>query len=174
MPLAVTLLFDSATTGRLAAMRRRIVDQIASADPDQPEYAPHITLGLYPDDAPIQDLQRALRKLGAGWKPLPLGFCGFGIFPGPPPTLWVAPVVTAPLLARHAELRAALSEATPHEHFESNAWAPHVTLSAALGDPAEALRALLASWRPLSGQLEILQLVHFPPVEVLRTHVLSP
>ncbi|MGH7050443.1 MAG: 2'-5' RNA ligase family protein [Acetobacteraceae bacterium] len=173
MPFAVTLVLDSATAGRLAAMRRQIAEQIASADPGQSEYAPHITLGVHPDDAPIDDVQRALQKLAAEWKPLPLSFCGFGIFPGPPPTLRAAPVVTSSLLARHVELRAALSEVTPHEHFESDAWVPHVTVSATLSDPAEALRVLLAMWRPLSGQLERLHLVHFPPVEVLRSHTLS-
>jgi hypothetical protein len=49
---------------------------------------------------------------------------------------------------------------------------PHVTLSGALADPAAALAVLLPVWRPVTGQLDRIDLVRFRPVAVLDSHSL--
>jgi 2'-5' RNA ligase len=143
------------------------------ADRHELGYAPHITLATYPDDTPSDRLCGALDQVAHCWEPLPISLSGFGIFPGPPASLWVAPVVTSALLERHAALHAALAELQPHAHYRLGAWVPHVTLSGALNDPDRALAAVLPLWRPLTGLLDQLDLVRFRPVEVIERRKLK-
>ena len=176
MPLAITLRFDPDTAPSIAAMWRTLAAAGIDDDRDGLGYAAHITLGVYPDDAPAAALAGAVETLARQWDTMPVTLCGFGVFPGPSSILWAAPVVTAALLARQAAIVAAVANRVPgqavHPHYRPGAWVPHVTLSGALRDPAPALAALLPLWRPLSGVLDRLDLVRFRPVAVLSSEAL--
>jgi hypothetical protein len=82
--------------------------------------------------------------------------------------LWAVPVVTEVLLAPHAGLHGTLGRA-PHPHYRVGHWVPHCTLGMQLSarKAAAALEALSAEWEPFAAQLELLDLVHFNPVEIL-------
>lgn len=80
--------------------------------------------------------------------------------------------MTSALLARHAQVQAALPEVQTHAHYRLGAWVPHVTLSGALDNPGAALSVLLSIWQPLDGLLVRLELVRFRPVTVLQSYEL--
>jgi hypothetical protein len=93
-------------------------------------------------------------------------------FPGSTSIVWVAPVVTRDLLARHAMLRDALPHLPVDPHYRRDVWVPHITLSGAIPDPERAITALLPYWKPVAGFLDQVDLVRFRPVEVLASQTL--
>ena len=161
MPYAVTLRLDEAA----AAEVRRLWALVAAGD--AAEYAPHVTLAVYPDDGDVGLLRDAVAVLAARWRALEVTFAGIGVFAGA--VVWLAPVVTGELLRRHAELVGALPVA--HPHYRVGAWVPHVTLAQELTEAgvAAAMSALLAEWRPFAGSLDRVEIVRFTPVEVLAS-----
>lgn len=172
MPFAITLRFDAATAPVIAAMWRSLAAAGIDSDRHDLGYAPHITLAVYADDAPVATLRNALEHLSGTWQPLCVTLAGLGVFPGPSAILWAVPAVTPALLDRHAALHAALPGLAPQEHYRPGAWVPHVTLTGGLADPAPALALLLRLWRPAAGWLDRVELVRFRPVEVLWSNPL--
>jgi 2'-5' RNA ligase len=172
MPFAITLRFDPTTAPVIASLWRALAAARIDSDRHDLGYAPHVTLAIYGDDTPAATLREALPYASQAWDPLPVTLAGLGVFPGSSPILFAMPVVTPALLARHAALHAALRGLMPHAHYRPDAWVPHVTLSGALADPAAALGLLLPLWRPVTGLLDRVDLVHFRPVEVLYSRSL--
>ena len=169
MPLAITLCFDPVSASAIKDMWKTLADDGIDADRHRVGYAPHITLAVYPDDAPVERIWTAVEAVAADWRALPIAVSGFGIFPGPPPVLWAAPLVTRELLSRHIAVQAALSGLPAHAHYLPDAWVPHVTLSDGLSDPGRALTVLMKRWRPIRGTLHRLDLLRFRPVEILHS-----
>ena len=153
MPFAITLCLDAISASVVEEMWGTLAAQGIDADCTQLGYMPHVTLAIYPDDAPVDRLRVALEQAAEHWRALPITLSGLGIFPGPSSIVWAAPVVTSDLLASHAALQAALPELQVHPHYQRNAWMPHVTLSGALSDPGQAITALVPFWRPASCYL---------------------
>lgn len=174
MPFAVTLRLDPASASGIEAMWEVLAAADIDSDRRDLGYAPHVTLAILPDEVPVAPLRAAVGHVVRRWTAMPVVLSGFGVFPVPMPVLWAAPVVTEELLSRHAELVRALSGLPVHPHYQVGAWVPHVTLTAALRDPARALAALLPLWRPVAGMLMQVDLLRFRPVSVLESHVLVP
>lgn len=172
MPLAITLRLDPVSATSIEDIWQTLATEDIDVEPDRLGYAPHITLAIYPDNVPLDALQTAIAKVTAGRRALPVTLSGIGIFPGPSSILWAAPVVTRDLLALHAALAEALPGLPVHRYYRSDAWVPHVTLTAPIPNPASALRTLLPPWRPISGALIQADLVRFPPIGVLQSHTL--
>ncbi|WP_409998159.1 2'-5' RNA ligase family protein [Bradyrhizobium sp. SZCCHNS3055] len=170
MPFAITLRLDSASAGPIEALWLKLAADGIDADRHQLGYAPHITLAIYPDEAPLNRLRSALEDICRNWEALPVRFSGLGAFPGDGAVLWAVPVVTSELLARHQAIQTALPDLRVYAHYRPGAWVPHVTLSAALPDPGPALMALLSNWEPIAGVLDRVDLVSFRPVEVLQSY----
>ncbi|MEH2485681.1 2'-5' RNA ligase family protein [Bradyrhizobium sp. AZCC 2230] len=139
------------------------------ADRYQLGYAPHITLAIYPNEAPLDRLRTAIEDTCRNWEALPVRLSALGAFPGDGTVLWAVPVVTAELLARHQAIQIALPGLEVDAHYRPGAWVPHVTLSGALPHPGPALTTLLANWEPITGLLDRVDLVRFRPVEVLQS-----
>lgn len=174
MPYAVTLRLDAASAAPVEAMWRARAEAGLDDDCLCPGYPPHVTLALYPDDAPVPQLETTVRLLAEGWDALPVELAGFGVFPGPEPVLWLAPVATAELLARQTALVAALHGLRCDSHYRPGHWVPHVTLGR-VGAVARALEPVAPLWPgTITGRLERLDLVHFRPVTVLRSLALGP
>src|SRR5438093_5815330 len=108
MPFGITLCFDPPSSATISKMWEALAVSGIDTDRHQLGYAPHVTLAIYPDDAPVDQLKAALRRLAQDWDALPVTLSGFGIFPSSSVAIWAAPVVTPELLARHAAVRAAL------------------------------------------------------------------
>ncbi len=124
MPFAVTLCFDPPSAAAIAKIWEVLASKGIDTDRHQLGYAPHITLAIYPDEAPAAQLMAALRTLAATWSALPVTLSGLGIFPSSSAVFWAAPVVTPALLARHAAVQAALPDLQAHAHYHLGAWVP--------------------------------------------------
>ncbi|MDI3306275.1 MAG: 2'-5' RNA ligase family protein [Acetobacteraceae bacterium] len=174
MPYAVTLRLDAASAASIEAMWRALAEAGLDDGCLRPGYPPHVTLAVYPDDAPVPQLDATVMLLAKEWDIMPIELAGLGIFPGPDPVLWVAPVPTAGLLACQAALVAALHGLRCDGHYRPGHWMPHVTLGR-VGAAARALEILAPLWPgAMTGRLERLDLVRFRPVTVLRSLALGP
>ena len=169
MPLAVALRLDDAAAAPIVAMWRALAESGVDDDCLHLGYPPHVTLAVWPDEAPVEALDAAVARFGGEWDALPVVLAGFGVFPGAPAVVWAAPVATGTLLARQAALVAAVPEAPCHGHYRPGHWVPHVMLGQAEA-PGRALEVLTPLWRgALPGRLHGLDLVRFRPVVVLRS-----
>ena len=168
MPFAATLLLDDAAAAPISAMWRALAEGGVDDDRLRLGYPPHVTLAVWPEEAPVESLVAAVERFGAAWDALPFAPAGFGVFPGAPAVLWVAPVVTGATLARQAELVEAVPDAPCHPLYRPGQWVPHVTLGQT-AFPGRALEVLAPLWREArSGRLHRIELVRFRPVSVLR------
>jgi 2'-5' RNA ligase len=170
MPYAIALVLDEDSAALVATLTDR-VDAVRRSE--RQGGPPHITLGVYPDDADAAALETSVRLLAASWRALTIGFSGFGVFPGQPGVLFAAPVVTSALLVRHAQL-AARHAGDPY--YASGRWVPHLTLAQDLPDArtmGDALAAVAEGWEPFPATLDRLALFRFHPVEVLALAALQ-
>lgn len=175
MPCALTLPLDDAAAAEVQRMWLALAEQADTDDAIRLNYKPHITLAVLPDAAPVARVEEAAFGVAACWSPSFVVLAGLGVFPGTPPVIWLAPIVTADLLAKHAEICLALSAFDVHPHYERGAWLPHVTLSQAGSVPlARVVETASSAWRaPIGARLERVELVRFHPVEILRSQVLK-
>lgn len=174
MPLAATLRLDPTTSAPVEALWSVLADAGLDASRRDLRYPPHVTLAIWPDDAPAKTIAATLDSLAAGRSPLPVTLAGIGVFPGAPAVLWLVPVPDPALLAFHATLVAALPDLPCHPHYRPGGWVPHVTLGE-VADAGPAVALLAPRWSGLlSGKLERLDLVRFPPVTLLRSLPLDP
>ena len=173
MPYAVTLRLDPVAAARVtdlwtALARDGLTDLLDLG------YAPHITLAVLHDGA--ASVAETVARVAAGWRGRRVRFAGFGVFPGPPAVLWLAPVPDAGLLGLQRELCDALPTAHLHPHYRQGAWVPHATLAEDLtvSGLAEALACVSDGWAPFAGTLDQVDLVRFRPVSVLWQTRLAP
>ncbi len=166
MPYAVTLRLDPVAGARVAALWTALARDGLTAMLER-GYAPHITLAVLHDGT--ASVVEPEARAAAGWHGRPLRFAGFGVFPGPPAVLWLAPVPDPGLLGLQRELCNALPAAQLHPHYRPGAWVPHATLAEdlTLSGLAEALASVSDGWSPFAGTLEQVDLVRFRPVSVL-------
>lgn len=168
MPIAITLCLDPASASMVEAMWRTLHEQGIDSDRHQLGYPPHVSLAICPDDARRDRLDAAF-ALAKDWARLPVTLSGLGIFAAATSILWVAPTVTAELLARHAAILGALEGEQIDPYYRADVWVPHITLAESLTDPVAALAAILPLWRPVVGFLDRIDLIRFRPVETLRS-----
>ena len=151
-----------------------LADQAVADDVMRLGYRPHVTLAIMPDTAPVAGIEKATFEVAAKWASFPMTLAGLGIFPGTPAVVWAAPIPTTILLTRHAELYEALTPFGVHEHYAPGAWVPHVTLTkegSVLA--AKSVEVAAGAWRgPIAITIERVELVHFRPVNVLRSEAL--
>jgi 2'-5' RNA ligase len=174
MPYAVTLPLDPLAAVHIQRMWRVLAEQTGADDAIRLGYVPHITLAVLPDTVPVTELEEAAFHGAENWASLSVILAGLGVFPGTPPVIWVAPVVTASLLANHASLLASIAPFTVDLHYHPGRWVPHVTLSRkGLPSAARGVEVVTPVWDgPIAARLERVELVRFRPVKVLRSATL--
>lgn len=169
MPYALTLRLHDLAAAPVLRMWETLAARGLSRDSLDLGYAAHVTLAIFPDTADADALAAALE----GWTlARPLAFSGFGLFPGAPSVLFLAPVADAALLEAHAALHRSLPPGC-HAHYAPGHWVPHVTLARDLTDPAAAVAALAGMALPPTAPPASVDLVRFRPVEVLRRRPLA-
>lgn len=156
MVYAVTLPLDAAAAKRIRRMWHMLAGQAGADDAIRLGYAPHLTLAVLPDTAPVTGIEEAAFRVAENWAPFPLILAGLGVFPGTPPVIWVAPAVTDGLLASHAALLESLAPFAVHPHYRPGNWVPHVTLSQnGPSSAARAIEVLTSAWDgPICTHLE--------------------
>jgi len=130
MPFGAALTFDSQTENALRALWQSHAQ--AGLPPFMPpsDVPPHMTL-MMAEDLPVDRLRDSLAHLAASFNPIPVEFLSLGVFPAVYGVVFLAPVVTTPLLDLHAAFwRAAAPLAVnPGGQYRPGVWVPHVTLA---------------------------------------------
>jgi 2'-5' RNA ligase len=170
MPYAITLRLDARAAAVVAAMWEALAARGLSDEALRLDYPPHLTLAVCPDGADPARLIAAARERAGDWRALPISLASFGLFPGDPAVVFLAPVVTAALLARHGELLASLGGDAVDPLYRCGHWVPHVTLAGDLSDPAAAMAMPGAPAFPITAVLDTLEVVRFRPVNVLASY----
>jgi 2'-5' RNA ligase len=175
MAFAVTLRLDDETAAPVERIWRALADRTGDDDALRLGYPPHLTLAVLPDSVAIASGEEVVFELIDAWDAVPLTLAGFGVFPVSPPVVWIIPVVTELLLARHGVLHAALAPHTIDPYHRPGAWVPHITLSHGTRSVARAIEVASSLWSgPIKGWADRVDLVRFHPVEVLRSKILRP
>lgn len=172
MPYAITLRFDATASAMVEAMWQALASRKLSDEATELGYYPHLTLGVFADSANPERLLAAARYWAVQWPEMPTTFASFGLFPGRPSTLFLAPIVTPELLQRHAALVTLLAAEPIDPNYRCGQFVPHVTLASDLADPAAAVATLKHISLPIRAVLDRLDVVRFRPVEVMESHVL--
>ena len=175
MPYAVTLPLDDVAAAHVRRIWFALSEQAGAGDAIRLGYGPHITLAVLPDAIPVAGVENAVCHAAASWTVLPVTLAGFGLFPGTTPVIWVAPIVTAGLLASDASLHADLAPLPVDPHYRPGFWMPHVTLSQEGTSSAACMIEIASSvWQgPIIAYLKRIELVRFRPVKVLQSQVLQ-
>lgn len=150
MPYAVELFFDDRAEAAVRELWHRLTDaSLPSLETlGHRRHRPHLTLTVVEAAHPP-----ALADVG----PLPLlRFLALGTFAGDGGVLFLAAVVTAPLLGAHTRVSDLLREQdlSPWPHYLPGTWVPHCTLAMNL-TPAELSAAvgLLAGFREIEARV---------------------
>lgn len=127
---------------------------------------PHVSVCSCPsldEDA----LRQALAALAADTPPLTVEFASVAAFASAEGVVFLAPVVTADLLALHVRLVEAMrqSGATVPDLYQPGRWVPHCTLAQGLPPElvSQAVAVALRQWSPVVGRIERVVLVDVSP-----------
>ena len=167
MTYAVSLRLDASLSEHIQWLWQVLAERGISASMLRLGYPPHLTLAVW-DGPDASALLGSLQRFAARLPSLPMRLAGLGLFPAERSVLWVAPAVGPELLAAHADLHQTVG-VEMNEHYRIDRWVPHCTLATDLeAAPVAAAVAVLAPlWRDASGWVRAVDLVRFPPVEVL-------
>jgi 2'-5' RNA ligase len=171
MSIAFALRLDCAVASTVSRLQSLLAN--AAGSEVDTHYSPHITLAVIERDAIPSGIEEAVFAEARTWPRLSLVLTALGIFPGKEPTLFAVPAASVDLIKVHRRLFAILGRIDVHLHFRSKSWTPHVTLTQQ-APSAVLFKAALAAWPgPIEVGVCCLDLVGFPPVELLRSEPLT-
>ena len=156
-------LFFDPNTERAVRSLWGVVDALAGWTPQVRGAArPHVSACSCPsldEDA----FRQALAALTADTPPLRIEFASVATFASAEGVVFLAPVVTADLLALHIRLVEAMrqSGATVPDLYQPGRWVPHCTLAQGLPPElvSQAVAVALRQWSPAVGRIEQVGLV---------------
>jgi 2'-5' RNA ligase len=129
MPVAIEFFLDEQSAGVVRQIWKAIAEAGISAYLHTSGVRPHLTLAVGNEiDGP--GVEAALRKWAAETTPRQVTFANLGLTPAENANVYLSSVVTADLLALHAELHdrlAGLVESS-WERYQPGRWVPHCTL----------------------------------------------
>ncbi|SDR52520.1 2'-5' RNA ligase superfamily protein [Rhizobiales bacterium GAS113] len=91
-------------------------------------YAPHITLGIYEDEA-VEEVRAAAAALFASQEAIRLRFKALRCFNGSPLILFAEPEPSPTLLRLHGALHRLIAPERCHPHYRPGSFIPHCTLA---------------------------------------------
>ena len=168
MPYAFNLTLDPQTA---LEIERTYAELGALNIPEQDvvtQYGPCVTILVVSDRVSSKTIASVLE-----WKlplmgALPVTFTEPCIIQGTPPTLSLRVSPTSQLLDLHDAIYTELPEEEVHLHYRPPYWQPHLKLSNVHRSRAAAagLAATLSiKWQALSGMLDGLEVIQYPPVQ---------
>ena len=161
MGLAVSLLFDGATTAAVQALWERLAEAGISTSMLDLGYAPHLTLTVVQDEALADELQGKLSQQAWG-DALDVEIGPTDRFDGTE-VVWLG-CAGDRLSALQRDVCTLVSLGDIEPHYRPETWVPHLTLQTS-GD-AEAARAIASRLWPgkIKAQAVAVELVRFRPV----------
>lgn len=168
MPYAIAALFDAHSQAGIQALRARLAE-VTGANA-LPEGRPHLTLAVV-EELDAEALRPALLAFCQSMPPLPLHLAAVGAFPTAEGIVYLAPVVTQPLLAAHASLCRVLTEAgyTPEPYYRPQNWVPHCTVAVNLAPDQVGAAVSLCLQADVfhADQLTQLMVARYPPQQTI-------
>jgi 2'-5' RNA ligase len=176
MGFAVELHIDPINTAPIVALTEQIYAQCGGKHLTGMGAHPHISLTLFAqlDPASIEGL---LAEFAATTPPLSVTFASVGVFTAAQGVVYLAPVVTAQLLAIHAQFYTLLTQLkTPsNAYYLPGNWVPHCTVGFELPadkiGPAVTLCQGADVFRTVT--LTTVRLIEFRPVRPIYTYPLQ-
>lgn len=170
MPFAFNLILDPQTSLEI----ERVYASLATFGiPERDlitQYGPCVTILVVGDrvrPALVVDvLKWKLPQMGA----LSVTFTQPCIIAGTPPALSLRVKPTDALLALHDMIYTELPEEEVHLHYRPAHWQPHLKLANVHGDRAAGARLaakLASNWHELTGELNKLEVMQYPPVQAI-------
>jgi 2'-5' RNA ligase len=171
LPYAVQLDLDAGTNAALTALADFLgrvpgIETVRSVGDVH-----HVSLAVY-DALDVEPFTAELERFAASLRAVPIALAGLGVFTQQS-VLFVAPVVTEPLLQLHRCFHEAFAKRLRDcwEHYHPSHWVPHVTLATETesggGGLEQALSIVRRHWRPGAARLDAVRLDRFHPVETL-------
>ena len=177
MDYALELFFDQESEDRVRRYWEAVRAQTGIAYLESVGSRPHVSIGVFTDIGTGRACG-LLREAAAHLAAFPLRFQSVGVFTHPQPWVWLAPVVTAQLLALHASLHAAFAfcDSGAFAYYRPGAWVPHCAVAYAPDISAlkPAVQALLQTFEPFTAWAgEIAWVEMTKPVRVMETATLA-
>ena len=134
---------------------------------------PHVSLAVFDDDVNVSTLATIVRAFAAQAAPFEIRFSSVGLFPGPKNVVFLAPVVSASLLATHARLHSRLRDEglICHPCYLPGAWVPHcaITLEESMAQSLGTIRRIHEADVLGEYAIDSVSVVRFRPVVTLSS-----
>ena len=172
MGYAVELYFDRHTEQQVLDLRHTLIDRNAASALSSLAGRPHISLAVF-QDADLDRLSVVTQEFAGSIEPFDLQLSAVGIFPSDENVLFLAPVVTAQLLAHHRHFHDQLNEVglTSWPYYTPDRWMPHCTVE--MNIPTDRFSAAVEicqeNFKPVAGKFREIGIVEFRPLKSVAT-----
>lgn len=164
MASGAVLTFDHETEAAIRGLWQTMEDAGLPSKMMHLNYPPHLTV-ITGEDTDVDGLEHVLREAAAGLAPVEVSFHSLGVFNSADGVIYLAPVVTAPLLELHAALWEVFVPFVrePSGLYSPGSWVPHVTLNVEVpaDQVGDVMEVLLRAGLPRSGVLNTLFVADF-------------
>jgi 2'-5' RNA ligase len=172
MPLAIVLCLDPPGAGEIGRLWQLVDASGLARSAAALGYPPHVTLARC-EALDVEATSPLLEAFIAGIAAPRVPMARVGAFREPAHVIWIGPDPLPLLVDMHRALHGLVREPW-HPHTEPNAWVPHVTIAITPAEQHEAVGRLVGdAFQPFWCSLARLELVRFPPVEVLGSWALA-
>ncbi len=167
VPHALNLTLDATCQPKIERLYARLLRLEVPEQDLVTQYGPCVTLLVLADRVQPRTIRTLLEWKLSTLAALPVTFAEPCVVPGMSPTLSLRVVVTEALLELHNALYNELPEEEVHIHYRPAYWQPLLKLSNVRdGHAGDRLAvALAAKWQPISGTLDGLEVMQYPPVQ---------
>lgn len=177
MIYAVELFFDSKSENKIQDIWNAFQEQSISTYMMDMGARPHITLGIF-HDVDEASFTAKLQSFTSKYAGFSLRFSSLGIFTSPKACLFLAPVITLPLLRMHHDLHTTFSDCDHKgwEYYLPDRWVPHCAMDIALSSVGieHSTSYMMDCFTPFEAEVDAVGLVKVEkPVTYLSTLSLS-
>ena len=130
MPFAIELFFDTKSDMAVQKLGQRLEKEKIPTIFSRLGSTPHVSLAVFEQYDPGR-LHSVLKNLASCFSTVPFRLSSLGTFPGKEGVLFLAPVVTLPILEIHSRLHQVLEKVIEGNwvYYFPGVWVPHCSLS---------------------------------------------
>lgn len=136
---------------------------------------PHIALAVF-NDINILEIERRIEKSIENESMFSLKMSSLGVFPSNDSVLFLSPAASINLMNYHLKLHEELKDIKEKwDYYLPGSWVPHCTLGMDIPKSKihDALDTIIEDYEPFEVKVEIVQLVEFYPIKLLRSFKLG-